>query len=271
MSKYKLGPIFKHDFPVTQRYGENPESYPMFAVPGHEGTDYGTPNGTEIISPFDGIILRDTLFDKDYGNFLVVWDSIQRCAVWFCHLADTPPGPGDKVTKGQVVAHSNNTGHSTGPHTHVNFVETDASGNRLNMNNGKQGFLDLLDTDLVEFTNSAIITQEIAQQPQITPQTQLPMFNNQEQQAVKSQFDDKDKKITENTETIERLTAALDKAIKAAQSLHDVVKENIDVTSTTYPASLEMPSETVKEPKAVDWAPVTYSIVNFFKNLFKAK
>lgn len=157
MSKYILGDLFKGDFPITQRYGANPLDqngkpiYYMFTPPGHEGVDWGCPTGTEVVAPFDGIILRDTFNDKDYGNFTVVWDPIQHCAVWYCHLQDVTTATGDKVTLGQVVGHTNNTGHSTGPHLHVDFVETDGTGNRLNLDNGKQGFLDILDPNLVEW------------------------------------------------------------------------------------------------------------------------
>lgn len=146
---YILSDIFEGNFPVTQIYGNNPSYYKQFSLAGHEGVDFGTPNGTPILAPFDGEILRDTVNDKDYGNFTVVWDSKQLCAVWFCHLQDVVTQVGDKVTKGQVLGHTNNTGNTTGPHLHFNFVETDANGNRLNKDNGYQGFLNALDPSLV--------------------------------------------------------------------------------------------------------------------------
>ncbi len=151
MAKYILSDIFVGDFPVTQTYGNNPQYYSQFGLAGHEGIDFGTPTGTPILAPFDGIILRDTFDDKDYGNFTVVWDPKQLCAVWFCHLQDVTTKAGDTVTKGQVLGHTNNTGNTTGPHLHFNFVETDANGNRLNMDNGYQGFLNALDPSLVSW------------------------------------------------------------------------------------------------------------------------
>jgi len=149
MAKYTLADTFIGNFPITQVYNANPQNYPMFIIPGHEGVDWGCPNGTQIISPFDGVILRDTFADKAYGNFTVVWDPVQKCALWYCHLQDLATHVGDRVVKGQLLGHTNNTGHSTGPHLHINFVETDATGNRLNLNNGKQGFLNILDPKLV--------------------------------------------------------------------------------------------------------------------------
>ncbi len=151
MAKYVLSDIFEGDFPVTQVYGNNPQYYSQFGLAGHEGIDFGTPNGTPILVPFDGQILRDVVNDKDYGNFVVVWDKKQLCGVWFCHLQDVLVKVGDNVTKGQVIGHTNNTGNTTGPHLHFNFVETDTLGNRLNMNNGYQGFLNALDPNLVQW------------------------------------------------------------------------------------------------------------------------
>lgn len=151
MAKYILSDIFEGDYPVTQIYGNNPDYYKQFGLAGHEGIDFGTPTGTPILAPFDGIIIRDIFDDKDYGNFTIVWDQKQLCAVWFCHLQDVTTKIDDTVTKGQVLGHTNNTGNTTGPHLHFNFVETDASANRLNKNNGYQGFLDALDPNLVEW------------------------------------------------------------------------------------------------------------------------
>lgn len=147
---YKVHAFLKGKFPISQYYGENPAYYAQFNLQhGHEGVDIATPNGTEIYSPLDGIVVRDVMNDKDYGNFIVVWDAVQKCAVWLCHLQDVLVNPSDTVQAGQLLGHTNNTGNTKGPHVHVNFVETDENGYRLNMDNGEQGFLNLLDTNLV--------------------------------------------------------------------------------------------------------------------------
>ncbi|MDE2026807.1 MAG: peptidoglycan DD-metalloendopeptidase family protein, partial [Patescibacteria group bacterium] len=127
--------------------------------------DFATPNGTEIYSPLNGIIVRDTMGDKEYGNFICVWDPIQHCGVWFCHLQDVLVNPGEQVTAGQLVGHTNNTGNSTGPHVHVNFVETDPEGFRINLDNGEQGFLNLLDQNLVDILPFPGLTNNDLQTP----------------------------------------------------------------------------------------------------------
>lgn len=155
MAKYYVYNFLKDSFPISQIYGSNVPYYKQISnnglLYGHEGVDYKTPNGTDIFSPFDGIIVRDGFDGKAYGNYVVIWDPVQKCAVWFCHLQDTMVSVSDKVTKGQLLGHTNNTGNTTGPHVHVNFVETDENGIRLHSNDGEQGFMNILDTNLVEF------------------------------------------------------------------------------------------------------------------------
>lgn len=203
MAKYKIGDIFIGDFPVTQYYGERAAFYKQFGLAGHEGVDWGTPNGTPVIAPFDGIILRDTFDDKDYGNFTIVWDSVQLCAVWFCHLQDLSTQLGQHVKKGDLLGHSNNTGNSSGPHLHVNFVETNNLGVRLNQNNGYQGFLNILDKNLVQWDTGAQIQQPPAPaQEVITDQTKLDIgdpFGILEFQAVRSILKDQKNQITSLT------------------------------------------------------------------------
>lgn len=155
MTKYKIQPFLKETYRVSQLYGNNPDYYKQFGLKGHEGIDYATPDGTSIYAPFDGIVLRDVDDPKsgNYGIYIVVWDPIQKCALWFCHLQDNFTNNGDKVKKGDLLGHTDNSGNTTGPHLHVNFVETDASGNRLNKDNGYQGFLNL--SDYVDFIDES--------------------------------------------------------------------------------------------------------------------
>lgn len=153
MAKYILGDIFKGNFPVSQFYGQRPEYYKQFNLAGHEGVDFATPIGTPILAPFDGVVIRDNDDPKQgaYGDTLVLWDSKQKCAVWFCHLLKDTFSVGDKVKKGQVLGETGNSGNTSGPHLHFNIVETDDKGNRLNKDNGYQGFLNALDPNLVEW------------------------------------------------------------------------------------------------------------------------
>lgn len=163
MAKYKIYDFTAKAYEVTQDYGANIQLYKDLTkdavtgkstlINGHEGVDFGTPTGTEILAPFEGIIVRDEINQpgwKNYGVFTTIWDPVQNIALWFCHLKDFTTKIGDHVKRGDIIAHTNNTGNTTGEHCHVNFCETDNNGMRLNQDNGSLGFLNILDATLVQ-------------------------------------------------------------------------------------------------------------------------
>ena len=164
--KYKINKFFKSSYKITQYFGNNPEYYKKFGFNGHEGVDYGTPTGVELLAPFDGIILRDTDNAKEdnYGIKVVIWSPELKIALWFCHLENNLVSDGDKVKAGQVIGHTGNTGNSTGAHCHINFCETDATGNRINTSNGYKGFLNIFDyVDFVEMTTEDMFSSPLKQ------------------------------------------------------------------------------------------------------------
>lgn len=153
MAKYILGDIFIGNYPVTQFFGARPWYYQQFGLSGHEGTDFRTPTGVRIIAPFKGIILRQDFQPtyKNYGRIVVVWDPVQKCAVWYAHLSVEYVSNGQSVNKGQVLGLTGRTGNVTGPHLHFGLVATDAYGNRLNTKNGFIGFINPIDPKNVQW------------------------------------------------------------------------------------------------------------------------
>ena len=131
---------FLGDFPISQKYGENPAVYAKFSLAGHEGVDWACPNGTPILASDNGTIVRRDFSAKDYGNFVVVWHKQANLATWYCHLQEAMVKVGDTVATGQQIGISDNTGNTTGPHLHFNICKTDANGYRIDKNNGYQGF-----------------------------------------------------------------------------------------------------------------------------------
>lgn len=108
--------------------------------------------GVKVLVPFaQGRILRQG-WDSVYGNYVVVWDSKQRCAVWYAHLSKFASKAGALLKRGATVGYTGRSGNVTGAHLHVGFVETDANANRLNRNNGYQGFIDILKKGLVRWS-----------------------------------------------------------------------------------------------------------------------
>ena len=82
----------------------------------HTGVDYAVPVGTDVLAVADGVI-ENASWGSAYGTQLVQ----KLDGGWFiyAHLSKALVKPGDKVSEGQVIAKSGNTGNSTGPHLHA--------------------------------------------------------------------------------------------------------------------------------------------------------
>ena len=82
----------------------------------HTGIDYAVPTGTDVLAIADGTIVNAN-WGRSYGVQLV--SAIDGGWIIYAHLSATLVKPGDKITAGQVIAKSGNTGNSTGSHLHV--------------------------------------------------------------------------------------------------------------------------------------------------------
>jgi murein DD-endopeptidase len=95
---------------------------------GHKGVDFKTPVGTPVKATFDGTITRKNWFFRGNGNSLEMTESASphRKAL-FLHLSELPKSltVGTRVTAGEVIARSGNTGHSFAPHLHYQLESAD--------------------------------------------------------------------------------------------------------------------------------------------------
>lgn len=106
--------------PITQLFGENPDMYSKWGFPGHNGIDYGIPNGTPVQAAAAGTVAVVAFENGGYGNYvkLAHQDGSTVYYTYYAHLATTQVTAGQTVKAGAVIGHSNNTGASTGPHLH---------------------------------------------------------------------------------------------------------------------------------------------------------
>jgi len=83
----------------------------------HTGVDYACKEGTDILAVADGVVANAN-WGKSYGTQIV--QKIEGQDVWviYAHLSKSLVKAGDKVTKGQHIGESGNTGNSSGPHLH---------------------------------------------------------------------------------------------------------------------------------------------------------
>ena len=87
--------------------------------------DFKTPVGTPVKATFDGTITRKNWFFRGNGNSLEVTSSgPPHMKAIFLHLSELPRTltVGTKVKKGEVIAHSGNSGHSFAPHLHYQLM-----------------------------------------------------------------------------------------------------------------------------------------------------
>jgi len=101
---------------VTSPYGPRSEGF-------HRGVDFRASVGTSVKAMADGVVAGTGNTDVQcpgvsFGRFVLIKYN-NGLASTYGHLSLVKVNIGEKVTRGQVVGYSGNTGYSTGPHLHV--------------------------------------------------------------------------------------------------------------------------------------------------------
>jgi hypothetical protein len=101
---------------VTQPFGVNAERYARFGLDGHNGVDFGAPEGTAVVAVDAGRVAEVWNDAAGYGLY------VKLVHAWgeslYAHLSLAEVAVGQTVAAGQPVGQSGNTGFSTGPHLH---------------------------------------------------------------------------------------------------------------------------------------------------------
>ncbi|MGM0915014.1 MAG: peptidoglycan DD-metalloendopeptidase family protein [Pseudomonadota bacterium] len=111
--RYRLSSNFnpRRKHPVTGR------------VSPHKGTDFAMPIGTPITAPSDGVV-ESVRSHYAAGRYVVIrHDNGYRTR--YLHLSKPLVSRGERVSMGQRIALSGNTGRSTGPHLHYEVLVND--------------------------------------------------------------------------------------------------------------------------------------------------
>jgi murein DD-endopeptidase len=82
----------------------------------HNGTDFSMPTGTQVLSTGDGVVSRVKTHPYA-GKYIEIQHSGQY-VTRYLHLSRILVKKGQKVTRGEVIAKSGNTGRTTAPHLH---------------------------------------------------------------------------------------------------------------------------------------------------------
>lgn len=109
-----MWPLPEH-YKITSDFGGR--SHPITGVwHNHGGTDIAAPNGTDILSSNDGVVIFAG-FHWSYGNYIIV-DHGGGIATLYAHCSRLLAGEGQPVSKGEAIAKIGSTGESTGNHLH---------------------------------------------------------------------------------------------------------------------------------------------------------
>ncbi len=117
-----LGAPFRQRFGISQLWGENPQIYRQFSydgVPlrGHNGIDFLTPTGTDLLAVEDGVVAEVVYHDlSGLGHYVKLQHGWGESI--YAHLNDISVAQGQTVRRGALIGHSDNTGYSSGPHLH---------------------------------------------------------------------------------------------------------------------------------------------------------
>ncbi len=82
----------------------------------HNGVDISCAIGTPIYAPSSGRL--EDIWNSETGGVCMSFIDLDRIRFGFAHLKQVLLKSGDRITKGDIIAYSGNTGKSTGPHLH---------------------------------------------------------------------------------------------------------------------------------------------------------
>lgn len=101
---------------VTSEWGSRRDPITGKKDKKHSGVDLRAGIGTPVYAPSEGIV-RSAGWMRGYGRIVII-DHDNGYSTRFAHLDEYLVEMGDRVSKGELIAKSGNSGRSTGPHLH---------------------------------------------------------------------------------------------------------------------------------------------------------
>lgn len=115
---------------ITQQFGVTNASARLYKSGSHNGVDFGVKVGTPIKAMASGTLVAQGDTDAlcrgvSFGKWILIkYDN--GLASTYGHLSQHSLSAGTRVSAGQIVGFSGNTGYSTGPHLHVSLYPANA-------------------------------------------------------------------------------------------------------------------------------------------------
>lgn len=124
-------PTFGNIYCITQYFGNTPFAKSgAYNGKGHNGVDFGTPEGTKVVAALSGVVVGTGNTDiyrgcYSYGKWVLVQHANGLSTV-YGHMSLVSVIPGDVVPTGALLGYTGKTGYATGPHLHLSVFATDA-------------------------------------------------------------------------------------------------------------------------------------------------
>ncbi|MCC6807625.1 MAG: peptidoglycan DD-metalloendopeptidase family protein [Deltaproteobacteria bacterium] len=96
----------------------------------HDGIDISAPEGTRVAAAGTGVVLYAGDGQRGYGNLIIIKHE-QNLVTVYAHNKENFVKEGDRVARGQVIAHVGQTGRAEGPHLHFEVRQTGRAKNPL--------------------------------------------------------------------------------------------------------------------------------------------
>jgi murein DD-endopeptidase MepM/ murein hydrolase activator NlpD len=118
-----IGPPIDARLGMTSNFGVRVDPFTR-QLAQHAGIDFVTPAGTPIVAAGDGIVVKAAV-DPAYGKFIEISHG-EGFISKYAHNSKLLVQPGQRITRGQLIAESGSTGRSTGPHLHYEIHQNNA-------------------------------------------------------------------------------------------------------------------------------------------------
>ena len=107
---------------VTQWFGEGRGRYDAYGLYAHNGIDYSAPVGSPVRAMHPGTVTNKDQGNMGLGKFIELEAATGRYMSRYGHLSKHLLPNGARVKRGEIIGLSGNTGNSTAPHLHVDFM-----------------------------------------------------------------------------------------------------------------------------------------------------
>lgn len=117
------------DIKINSQFNPNRRHPVTRRISPHNGVDFKASVGTPVYAPADGVV-SFAGYQRAAGYYVIL-RHINNYSTVYMHLSKYEVKRGQKVTAGQLIARSGNTGRTTGPHLHYEVRINDRPVNPL--------------------------------------------------------------------------------------------------------------------------------------------